>query len=229
MTGRLVVVTGTGTEIGKTHVAEALLRAWAARGVRSAGVKPVESGVGQGVSDADRLRAASSFHVKHRGLALAAPLSPHLAAEKEHVRVDLAELAADVAAARREVDILLVELPGALFTPLSASALNADFASMLACDVLLLVAPDRLGVLHDVLAATRAAAARQLPVDGVILVTPPRADASTGTNAAQLARFTQVPALGTLPRASPDELATLPALDVILEAIRLPRRGPAPG
>jgi len=52
MKAPLIVVTGTGTEIGKTHVAGALLLAWARvlaeAGMGDAtvvGLKPVESGV----------------------------------------------------------------------------------------------------------------------------------------------------------------------------------------
>ena len=81
----LIVVTGTGTGIGKTHIAEAILRAWARHrpGARLIGLKPIESGVSVGaVTDSGRLAAASTFHVKQSGYALSAPLSPHLAARQ---------------------------------------------------------------------------------------------------------------------------------------------------
>ena len=61
--GRIVLV-GTGTGIGKTHLGVALVQALAAAGIEVAGLKPVESGVGTGPSDADLLAGASSFHVK---------------------------------------------------------------------------------------------------------------------------------------------------------------------
>jgi dethiobiotin synthetase len=63
----LVVVTGTGTSIGKTHFAEALILAWR-RTARVLGLKPIESGVVPGaLTDVERLQAVSSFHVKQSG------------------------------------------------------------------------------------------------------------------------------------------------------------------
>lgn len=226
MTGRLVVVSGTGTEIGKTHVAEAVLLALGAAGVRAAGVKPVESGVGVGTTDADRLARASSFHVKHSGVALRAPISPHLAARQEGLRIDLDALIASVESARAEADVVLVELPGGLFTPLTSQALNADLALRLRGDTVLLFAPDRLGVLHDAVATTRAATAGGLRLDGIVLIRPEHPDASTGTNALELPQFTPVPVVGTVPRAPASVLATDPVIAIIVAMIR--RGPPAP-
>jgi dethiobiotin synthetase len=221
MTGRLVVVTGTGTEIGKTCVAEALLLALGRRGVRAAGIKPVESGVAGPDTDADRLRRASSFHVKHSGAQLAEPLSPHLAARREGIQLDLDGLARNARLCLADVDVLLVELPGGLFTPVTDHVLNADFAARLAPDALLLVAPDRLGVLHDTIATVRAAAAAGLTVDAIVLVAPEHPDASTGTNAPELARFVPTRVAGPIPRAALSVLADHPAVAVI--AATLPR------
>jgi dethiobiotin synthetase len=220
MTGRLIVVTGTGTEIGKTHVAEAVLLALKGRGLRVVGLKPVESGVGDSLSDGERLGRASSFHVKPFGVALKAPVSPHRAAQVEGVTLRLADLASDVHAILPAVDIVLVELPGGLFTPLAEKAVNADFVIRLRPDGLLLVAPDRLGVLHDVLATTRAAEAASIRFRGIVLVSPERSDASTGTNAADLAAYTSIPVLATVPRAAPAVLANDPSVGLIVAAIR---------
>jgi len=219
--GRVVVVSGTGTGIGKTHVGEALLRRLTRDGsARVAGIKPVESGIGQGVSDAERLAASSTFHVKHAFVGLRAPISPHLAARLEGVRLEPQAIAADVAAASVAVDVLLVELPGGLFTPIGEGVLNADLAALMCPAYLLLVAPDRLGVLHELLTTLRASGAMGLAVSGVALVTPEASDASTGTNAAELARYTRVPVLATVPRGTVDALAAGPALGVIAAAAR---------
>ena len=44
MTPQALFVTGTDTGVGKTRIAAALCRAFAARGVRVAAMKPVASG-----------------------------------------------------------------------------------------------------------------------------------------------------------------------------------------
>jgi dethiobiotin synthetase len=220
VTGRLVVITGTGTEIGKTHVTEAVLLASKNAGLRAVGLKPVESGVGEGDSDAARLQRASTFHVKPFGVALRAPVSPHRAAREEGVTLPLDRLAAEVHATLAHADLVFVELPGGLFTPLADATVNADFAARLGPRVLLLVAPDRLGVLHDVLATTRAAEGGSLRVHGIVLVTPETPDASTGTNAQDLGDYSSIPVLATIPRAAAPALATDPSVALILAAIR---------
>ncbi len=205
--GKLVLMAGTGTGIGKTHVSEALLLAWRAQRIVAAGVKPVESGVdGTTPSDGERLGAASAFHVKPP-YALRAPLAPCVAARDEEIPIEIEAIHACIDEARAHADVVLLELPGGLFSPLTEQILNADFAVSLKPHAALLVAPDRLGVLHDVLSTLRAAASLALFVRGVLLVTPEKADLSTGRNAAELAQRASAPVLATIARATPDHLA----------------------
>lgn len=212
-----MVVVGTGTGVGKTHVGCALVEAWCARGQRAVGLKPVESGVGgpdeaargAGVSDQERLTDAGRvFHVKRevrpvaRALyAFLDPISPHLAAKRAGVRIELAAIV-------RWVDenagsITLVETPGGLFSPLDTDLTNLDLVRALQPALLLLVAPDRLGVLHDVTTTTGLAAARDLPIDALALSTPSIPDASTGGNAIELAALRIAFPLAVFPRAPP--------------------------
>lgn len=189
--GRLVVVTGVGTEVGKTTLGVALVRGLVARGARVCGYKPVESGLAPGVlGDAAALDEAGTFHVKPMPLyAFTEPVSPHLAAERTGVAVDLAAIAAVVADVRRKVDVLLVELAGGLFTPLGPEDDNAALLAAVHPDEALLVVPDALGALHHARAAELAARARGLGPLHLVLVEPRRADASTGTNAPPLRRL----------------------------------------
>lgn len=213
----LVVVTGTGTEIGKTHVAVALLHAWRhileARGLerpRVAGLKPVESGVTPGATtDIATLEQASTFHVKRVSppYMLTRAVSPHLAAASEGRTIELTEILRPIHDARASADAVLVELAGGLFTPLAAGLTNCDVARALEADAVLLVVPDRLGVLHDVAAATRAAQAEGLTLTGILVVAPAEPDASTGTNAAELSVVTSLPVLASVPRATSAAIA----------------------
>jgi dethiobiotin synthetase len=221
MAGRLIVVTGTGTGIGKTHLGEALLLAAARQGMRIAALKPVESGVGHAAdptSDGARLARAASFHVKHERYLFADPVSPHLAARRAGTVLTLPMLTAPVAAARALADAVLLELPGGLFTPLAPGLLNADVAREVRSDLLLLVAPDRLGVLHDLVAATIAARAVSLAIHGVVLVAPEHPDPSTGYNAGELSALIDPPLLAALPRAYPEQLSRTAEIAVILRA-----------
>lgn len=212
MPSPLIVVTGTGTEIGKTHASVALLLRWGITS-RVCGVKPIETGVVPGAEgdDARRLREASTFHVKRPfGRSFEPPVSPHLAARAAGVVIDSPGIVGEVASIRADAEGVLVELAGGLFSPLATGLANADVARDLAPTAVVLVAPDRLGVLHDIGAATRAARACGLRLTGVILMAPLTADASTGRNAAEVSLVTDVPVLASYPRASAAELANLP-------------------
>ncbi|MGD0677985.1 MAG: dethiobiotin synthase [Polyangiaceae bacterium] len=215
MTARLVVVTGTGTGIGKTHISEALLRALAPRHGRVVGIKPIESGVAEAtVSDASRLDRASSFHVQLAGYFFADALSPHLAARDAGQIIDLRDVVDSVDSVRAQADLVLVELAGGLFTPLSDVAVNAHLVQALTPDTLILAAPDRLGVLHDVLVCMRAVTTLPITIDAVLLIAPEVPDASSGRNGHELARF-GVPVLGPVPRATIYDLAVHPTLSAL--------------
>jgi dethiobiotin synthetase len=211
---RLLVITGTGTGIGKTHLSEALLHALGARGRRTVGLKAVETGVIPGArSDVTRLAAASTFHVQHAGYTFAAPLSPHLAARDAGARpIHLPTLVHFIASARENADVALVELPGGLFSPLTDTLVNADLVRVLQPDVTVLVAADRLGVLHDVLAAARAAVGVPVRLDAVALVAPPAGDTSTGRNAPELRRLTRIPCVVAIARKEVADLLGDPAV-----------------
>jgi dethiobiotin synthetase len=217
---RLVVVAGTGTGIGKTHVSEALLRTLQRSFPRVVGLKPVETGAGVGEPlDRDRLDAASSFHVKQSGYLFMPAVSPHLAARECGRHIELDVIRSIVANARDESDLTLVELAGGLFTPLSPMLFNVDVVRSLGANFALLVAPDRLGVLHDVLAATRAAAAVGVMFNAVALVAPEIADTSTHRNVLELRTFIATVRFHELPRAPVEDLLSNSALGALVTEI----------
>lgn len=208
----IVFVVGTGTDVGKTHVTRALsvaghVPAW----------KPITSG---GLDDVIRLEAAPPMH------ALAEPLSPHLAARKEGVTLDAGAIARAARAHAKGHARLFVESAGGLYSPISDRETNADIARALAADGmqprLVLVAPDRLGVLHDVGATVRAARADGLAFACVVLSAPAVADGSTGNNAAEIVRIGLAPSVVTFPRAPIDDRATRRAAEACLAALDSP-------
>lgn len=208
-------------------MAAALVRAWGAY-AHVAGIKPVETGVREGAEGEDgaRLRAVSTFHVKpwpDAPYRYVRPVSPHLAARDVEARITLEPIQRFVEAFAAHATGVVVELAGGLFSPLAPGLSNADVARSLAADAVVLVAPDRLGVLHDVAASSRAAAAMGLALTGIVLSAPLYADTSTGFNAAELPLVTDLPLIASLARASDEVLARDPALIRFVQA--LPRRG----
>ena len=216
-----IVVVGTGTGIGKTHLSVALLTALTRAGHPACGLKPVESGVppGQIGPDAAALEAAGMFHVKHPApYALVDPVSPHLAARRMGITVDLTRVRSWIDT--HTADWLVVETAGALLSPVSPTATNLDLARAVAADAWLLVGVDRLGVLHEVSAcclALRTLGAPPTPV--VVLQSPPTPDDSTGTNATELATLGIVPRALLMPRGDPTSPACQSAAEQILRTL----------
>ncbi len=128
-----------------------------------------------------------------------APLAPQVAAVKAGQNVNDALLVDGLAAVLGDADTVVVEGAGGLLSPLSQTSLNSDIATKLDCE-LVIVAANRLGVIHQVLACVFAAKALRLPVVGIVLnAVTPDGDESVHSNADLIRSFTQVPVLATLP------------------------------
>ena len=180
-----VVVLGTGTDVGKTFVTACVASALRAH-ARVLGLKPIESGVAGGTAgDAGVIAAAAGHAPLLSRWRFGSALSPHLAARQQGLSIDVAEVVAWVAEQELAAspEVTLIESAGGALSPLSAGASNVDLALALAPALWLLVAPDALGVLHDLSATLRA-----LPraPDAVVLSSARPADASTGRNAPEL-------------------------------------------
>lgn len=177
----IIALSGTGTGVGKTTTAVALVAALRQSGRKVHAWKPIETG---GVEDGRALTEASGTDAIAR-VRLRDPVAPSVAARREGVFISVADLAKE--GLERGGDPLVVETAGGLFSPLSDDATNAELVRALSPDLHLLVAPNRLGVLHDVEACRRACDAMRLRVDLVVLTGPPRDESGT-TNAQEIAR-----------------------------------------
>ena len=161
-------MTGSDTDVGKTHVACALASLAVARGRRVRVYKPVESGCDPEPADAAALARASGDDRALSAIcpvALRAAISPHAAARLEGRIIDADAL---VRAAPRDGDLLLVEGAGGLLTPITDDLLVADLAALLALP-LVLVVKDSLGAINRALLAVEVARHRGLPIAGVVL------------------------------------------------------------
>jgi dethiobiotin synthetase len=165
-------VTGTDTEVGKTFISCRMLEQYRSQGLRVGAYKPAASGAPSiSESDAYRLWNATgqccpiewvnpqSFH---------APLAPPIAAELEGKSVDETLLLRGVATWFGNCDLLIVEGAGGLMSPISWSMTNADLARAIGYP-LILVANNRLGVVHQVLSTLTSAMAYQLQVAEIVL------------------------------------------------------------
>ncbi|MGW8376867.1 dethiobiotin synthase [Streptomyces sp. ODS28] len=199
----VLVVTGTGTEVGKT-VATAALAAAALRGGRSVAVlKPAQTGVAEGEpGDVAEVRRLAGEEVTGAELArFPEPLAPATAARRagmEPVRpAEVAEAAEKLAASH---DLVLVEGAGGLLVRYDAEGGTlADAARLLAAPVLT-VAAAGLGTLNSTALTAEALASRGLEHAGVLVGSlPPEPDLASRCNLAELHEAAGAPLLGVLP------------------------------
>lgn len=152
-------VTGTDTGVGKTRIACALLRAFAAAGKSTVGMKPVAAGSDGGLwEDVEALRAASTVDAPRELVnpyAFDPAIAPHIAAELVSGEILIERIAAAYARLCAIADTVIVEGAGGFMIPLNARQTSADLARALGCPVVLVVGM-RLGCLNHAL-LTRAA------------------------------------------------------------------------
>ncbi len=215
-------ITGTGTDIGKTWLACALLRHWRGEGRRPAAIKPVLSGFDPllpQASDAGALLAALGREVSIAELdaiapwRLAAPLSPDMAAAREGRRIDFAEL---VDFSRRAIAApdrpLLIEGVGGVMAPLDERHTVRDWiaASGLPC---VLVAGSYLGSLSHTLTALEALARVGAGVTAIVVNETPDSAVALNATLETLSRFVAGIPLAAIARDSaPADVARLAEL-----------------
>jgi dethiobiotin synthetase len=217
---RAVFVTGTGTEVGKTVVAAAIARTFAAVG-SVAVFKPAVSGLDDyppGLPDHELLRLASGSSQSDEEIApyrYGPPVSPHLAAELAGEAIDPERLLAVAGAAAERADSLVCEGVGGLLVPLTPTYLVRDLAVALG-HPLVVVAPPGLGTINYTLLTIEAARGAGLAVAAVVL-TPWPAEPSPmeRSNRETIEALGHVPVL-TLPRLDLADPESWPPLEIDL-------------
>jgi dethiobiotin synthetase len=165
-----LLVTGTDTNIGKTVVACALLRALRANGVSAVGMKPVAAGIAPDGTwdDVERIREAGAVAADLEDVApyrLQAPASPHFAAEEEGITIDADTILAALDRLERLAGMVVIEGAGGFRVPLSHNLDSAELARRMGAPVLLVV-PMRLGCINHALLTHEAIASRGLALAG---------------------------------------------------------------
>jgi dethiobiotin synthetase len=170
-------VAGAHTDVGKTHVACALIRAARARNLFCDAFKPVLSGfdpVRWRESDAGRLIEALGLGEADLDavspLRFAAPLAPPLAARREGRRLELASILSRcrtwLAASAAELKVL--EGAGGLMSPIAEDGTALDLPERLGLSSIL-VGGGYLGAVSHILTALEVMQAHGLPVLALVV------------------------------------------------------------
>ena len=196
-----LVICGTDTDVGKTVVSALVVQGLGARYW-----KPVQSGGHTGATSTDsvwiqQLLQLPAERLLPEAYALAAPVSPHWAAEQEGVTIEpnRLQLPADTAP-------LVVETAGGLLVPLNRRWLQIEQLQRWQLPVLL-VARSGLGTLNHTLLSLEALQRRSIAVLGLVLNGALHPD-----NPRTLADLGGVPVLAQLPPLDPLDASALATL-----------------
>ncbi|GAA1242235.1 dethiobiotin synthase [Kitasatospora nipponensis] len=226
---RLLFVTGTGTEVGKTAVTAAVSALAVRAGLRTAVLKPGQTGVAPGeAGDAEEVvrlvdapvagassggaaGGAASVGAPSGGGSLTTrelcrypePLAPERAAQRAGLPyLTLRQVSSTIDELTAAHDLVLVEGAGGLLVRYDADGLTlADMAGAAgAAAEVLVVASAGLGTLNTTTLTAEALRARGLRNAGVVIGSWPIApDLATRCNLADLPRAAGAPLLGALP------------------------------
>ncbi|MFF7132853.1 MULTISPECIES: dethiobiotin synthase [unclassified Streptomyces] len=198
----VLVITGTGTEVGKTVTTAAVAAAALAAGRTVAVLKAAQTGVRPDEpGDADEVARLAGAVTKAELARYPEPLAPATAARRaalKPVRPDeVAEAAAKLAAGH---DLVLVEGAGGLLVRFDEEGGTlADAARLLRAPVLVVVSAG-LGTLNTTELTARELGRRRLELAGVVIGSwPDSPDLASRCNLADLPEVSGAPLLGALP------------------------------
>ena len=160
-------VSGIGTEIGKT-IASAILT----EALKADYWKPIQAGDLE-QSDGVKVRnliSNESSQIHPESYRLKRPMSPHAAAEKEQVNIDLSSMTLP-----NTERPLIIEGAGGLLVPLNKTECIIDLIQHLKLEVLL-VSKHYLGSINHTLLSIEALKSRSIPIRGIIFNGEPNID-----------------------------------------------------
>ncbi|WP_239806510.1 dethiobiotin synthase [Croceicoccus hydrothermalis] len=185
---RTIVVTGTDTDIGKTVFAAGLTAAMGAHYW-----KPVQAGLNDG-SDSRTVETLGvpRARIVPEAYRLTTPCSPHLAAERDGVDIDVARLMVPTVNGP-----LVVEGAGGALVPVTRDLLFADLFARWGAPVVI-VARTTLGTINHSLLTIEALRSRGVPILGIAFVGEEVVDSER-----IICEMGDVSHLGRLPQLSP--------------------------
>lgn len=207
---RLVVITGTSTDVGKTIATAALAARAIAAGERTVVVKPVQTGIATGdPGDAPTVAALTGCETREF-TRLEEPLAPDSAARRAGITIPpVADYVAPIVALVQEFDTVIVEGAGGLLVRLDTDggtlldlAAALDAAAPAPVEVVVVCAP-ALGTLNHAELTVDALRGRGLEPAGLVLGSwPTEPGLAEQVNRDELPRVTGLPLLAVLPAGS---------------------------
>ena len=175
-----IFITATGTDIGKTYVSALIVKKMREEGFNCGYFKPVLSGVVE--KDGKLVESDCNYVVNTAKIPTNADdcvtywwkeaVSPHLAAKRAGMEIDIAKIKSDFDKKNKEFDYLLIEGAGGITCPLrlenGEKYILKDLIKELQAPIVI-VADGGLGTINSTLLTVEYAKANRIKVAGIIL------------------------------------------------------------
>ncbi len=215
MSSKNIFITATGTDVGKTYISALLLKMLRETGRNYGYYKPALSGAVR-LNDGSLLPGDADFVVKYSGLDIdpsdcvtycfEEAVSPHLAAERKGVRIELDKIRSHYNKLLGKYDNLLVEGAGGITCPFNLKGeilLLTDVIKALDTDVVL-VADAGLGTINSVLLTYEYAKEHGIKIIGIIYNNCERDNFMHDDNIKQLEKLTGIKTLAKVKKGDKD-------------------------
>jgi dethiobiotin synthetase len=188
-----LIVTGTGTDVGKTMFSALVMKKYAKKHSLSYW-KPIQTGSVDSI-DYDTVKSLSGVSEQYMRKTIYSfqyPASPHYSAKLENTEIDTNHLLDTFRGYENEN--LLIELAGGLMVPINEKVLTIDFISQTNIP-LVLVASSSLGTINHTLLSIEAILNRKIALSGFYFIGKP--NPLLEDNARTITLFSGVPFLGS--------------------------------
>ncbi len=201
-------ITGTDTGAGKTVVAGALIKVSQSLGLKTCGMKPLETGCKKVdgklfPSDGDFLRRMSGVDEPLELITQCTyenPLAPMVAADIEKKPVDLNAIKNSFKKLSEKYESVIIEGIGGLLVPITKNYSVVDFIKEFNLPVIIAAKPG-LGTINHTLLTLNCALENNINVAGIIINynQPSQGTIAENTNMQAIKELSSVPVLGSFP------------------------------
>ncbi len=178
---RIIFITGTDTGVGKTLLTASLLHHLRQTGVSALAMKPFCSGGTGDVELLEKIQGGELSAKEINPFHFPEPIAPLVGARRQRRRIKLASVLGAIQMLSPKADCLIVEGAGGLLTPLGEDFSLAEVVAGVGGEVIV-VGPNRLGVLNHTLLTVEALRARGMERIQVVLMGQAKPDVSARSN-----------------------------------------------
>ena len=166
---KLLFITATNTDVGKTYTTLQLIELFSEQGIRVGVCKPIETGVHNEPQDATKLlKKVQEYNPNFKNLTpkditaytFSLPASPFCADIQKSIKI--AKIKEKIEELKALCDLLIIEGAGGLMVPITQNYTMIDLAQALDAKTLL-VTPSKLGCINDTLLSIEALKHRAIP------------------------------------------------------------------